>query len=508
MPAEIEVRNPATGALIETLPVHTREHVAAVVASVRAAQGRWARLPVEDRASAVGRLRDVLVRRAPEIAELVSAENGKVRQEALLHDVGPTLAVLEYFTHEAARILSPERVHLALVKHRKSYLVYQPKGVVAVISPWNFPFFLPASDTIMALIAGNGVVIKPSEVCPRSVLCLKRCLDEAGLDPELVQVVTGFGETGAALIEAEPDHVVFTGSVATGRRIGVACAERFIPCTLELGGKAPAIVLDDADLERTAHALVWGGFANAGQICASVERIYATPGIYDPLLRRIAALTRELKVGSPASSGPADIGAITFPRQIEVAKALIEDARDKGAEVLTGSGGAIDGGRFFPPTVLGGCSHEMRVMTEETFGPVLPVMKVNDANEALTRANESKLGLGAYVFSSNLEQARRLAERIEVGSVMINDVILHGGLPEMPWGGIKHSGHGVARSDRGLKELCHIRHINEPRLPGPLSKNEPHWFPYTEKSERGVLTFLRSFFGGSAPARLARWLLS
>lgn len=506
--AELEVHNPATGELIERLPVDSREEVFAKVQRVREAQKRWARQAIEDRAAQVGRLREVLVRRADEIANTVAKENGKVRQEAFLHDIGPVLAVLEYFAHEAPRILAPKRLHLALLKHKKSYLVYQPKGVVAVISPWNFPFFIPAADTVMALIAGNGVVIKPSENTPRAGLLVKSCLDEAGIDPELVQVVLGFGETGAALIDAQPDHVVFTGSVPTGRRIGVACAERFIPCTLELGGKAPAVVLDDADLERTAHAILWGGFANAGQVCASVERVYATAATHDRLVARVAEMARGLEMGSSPGDGPKDIGAMTFPRQVEIVRRLVEDAREKGAQVLAGGTEPEGGGRYLAPTVLAGCNHDMKVMKEEIFGPVVPFMKVNDVEEAIRLANDSLLGLGAYVFGGNLDNARRVAERIEAGSVMINDVLLHAGLPEMPWGGIKQSGHGVARSDRALEDLCHARHVCEPRVQSPNLSREPHWFPYSEKSERQVLGFIKDFFGSSAPARLARWLLS
>lgn len=505
---EIEVHSPATGDFIERLPVDSRDEVFAKVERVRAAQKRWARLAVEDRCAALGRLREVLVRHADDIANAVAKENGKVRQEAFLHDIGPVLAVLEYFVHEAPRILAPERLHLSLLKHKKSYLVYRPKGVVAVISPWNFPFFIPAADAIMALVAGNGVVIKPSENTPRSGLLVKSYLDEAGIDPELVQVVLGFGETGAALIDARPDHVVFTGSVPTGRRIGVACAERFITCTLELGGKAPAIVLDDADLERTANAILWGGFANAGQVCAGVERVYAVPGVHDRLVERVASMARELKMGCSPGGGPKDVGAMTFPRQVEIVRKLVEDAREKGAQVLTGGTEPEGGGRYLAPTVLAGCNHEMKVMKEEIFGPVVAFMKVSDEEEAVRLANDSHLGLGAYVFGGDLERARRIAERVEVGSVMINDVLLHAGLPEMPWGGIKQSGHGVARSDRALRDLCHARHICEPRVPSPNLSREPHWFPYTEKSERQVLGFIKDFFGSSAPARLARWLLS
>ncbi len=501
-----DVLNPATGQSIRTLPCHTPEQVAEDVARARRAQRAWAALTVEARGKKLERVAEAIGRRTDAIARLVSEENGKVHVEALLHDVGPTLLVMNYFIEHAPRILARESIRLAIAKHRKSHLAYVPKGVVGVITPWNFPFFMPGSDVSMALLAGNAVVLKPSEITPLSALILKECYDEAGIDPDLFRVVTGLGETGAALIDAGVDHVVFTGSVPTGRRVGVACAERMIPYTLELGGKAPAVVLDDADLDRTAGAILWGGFANAGQVCASVERVYATGHVYDELVRRVTDQAAKLQVGPPNGDGVVDIGAMTWPEQRDIVEALVADAREKGGRVTTGGERVANGdGTFYRPTVIADCNHDMRVMKEEVFGPVVPFMRVQDEAEAIRLANESHLGLGAYVFTKDRERGMRVAEQLEVGSVMVNDVLTHAGSPEMPWGGIRQSGLGVVRSERGLRELCHARHVNVDRV-RPLER-DPFWFPYGQRQTKLTRRFVRSIYDGAA-SRLVRKLLT
>lgn len=503
MGATFDVDNPATGQTLRALPCHSAEEVAEAMGRARRAQRAWSAQSVEARGKRLERVAEVIGRRTDEIARIVSEENGKVRGEALLHDVGPTLLVMSYFIEHAPRILARETIRLAIAKHRKSHLAYVPKGVVGVITPWNFPFFMPGSDVAMALLAGNGVVLKPSEVTPLSSLILKECYDEGGIDPDLFQVVTGLGETGAALIDAGPDHVVFTGSVPTGRRVGVACAERMIPYTLELGGKAPAVVLDDADLDRTAGAILWGGFANAGQVCASVERVYATAPVYDDLVRRVTEGAKALKVGAPDNGGVVDIGAMTWSKQRDIVESLVADAREKGARVTTG-GERVDGGLFYRPTVIADCNHDMRVMKEEVFGPVVPFMRVQSEAEAIRLANESHLGLGAYVFTKDRDRGARVAEQLEVGSVMVNDVLTHAGSPEMPWGGIRQSGLGVVRSERGLRELCHARHVNVDRV-RPLER-DPFWFPYSDKQTKVTRKFVRSLYDGAASKLIRKFL--
>jgi acyl-CoA reductase-like NAD-dependent aldehyde dehydrogenase len=499
------VTNPATGQPIGELPIDSRDDVGRAMERVRRASKFWAALTVEERCRRLVPVAKLITERMDDIAETISRENGKVRYEALSFDIGPLLLSMNYFIENAPRILAPEPIQLAITPHRKSYLSYQPRGVIAVISPWNFPFFLPGCDTIMSLIAGSGVLLKPSEVTPFSSLALKSCLDDGGIDPELVQVVTGFGETGAAVIDAKPDHVVFTGSVATGRKIGVACAERMISYTLELGGKAPALVLEDADLDRTANAILWGGFANAGQICASVERVFAVAPVYDRLVEKLTDAASKLRVGG--AEGESDVGSMTWPKQRDLVERLIADAKAKGARVTAGGERVGERGLYFQPTVLADCTADMDVMNAEIFGPILPIMKVESEDRALELANDSPLGLGAYVFTKDRERGKRVAEKIEAGSVMINDVLMFAGAPEMPWGGIKQSGLGVMRSDRGLRELCHARHVNYDRVTASWAR-DPWWFPYSKKTESQVKGFLKSIFADKPWSKWIRRAIS
>jgi len=505
--SRFDVTNPANGSVIKDLPVHPPEFVHAEMNRIRQASPKWAALSVEERCRQLAKVRDVISQRSDEIAEIVSQENGKAIHDSYWLDVVGTLGLMNYFVDNGPRILAPERLHLALLKHRRSYISYQPKGVVGIITPWNFPFFMPGSDVAMAMIAGNGVLLKPSESTPLSALILKECYDEAGVDPDLFRVVTGFGQTGAALIDSRPDHVVFTGSVNVGRKIGVSCAQQFIPYTLELGGKAPLLALEDADLERTSNAIVWGGFANAGQICASVERVYASASIYDDLINRVTEKTAKLRVGDPSQSELVDIGSLTVEQQQKNAARLVEDAVNKGARLMTGGKKTgNDAGFFYEPTILADCNHDMDVMKQEIFGPVVPVMPIDNDSEAIRYANDSHLGLGAYVFTGDPERGRRVAEQIQAGSVMINEVVAHAGVAEMPWGGIKESGFGFVRSDRGLQALCHPRHINEDRI-GVSMNRDPNWYPYTEKGLNGVKKFAKDMLGGSITAKLIRTIL-
>ncbi len=487
----ITVTSPATGEVLGEAPITPPEEVRQAVARARSAQAAWGDLPVRARASRIKRFRKALLKEAENLAAHIARENGKPKQEALIHDILPLTLMLAYFERRAPQVLRAKRLDMFLLMHRASYLHYRPKGVVGVIAPWNFPLYIPFSDAAIALLAGNAVVIKPSDVTPLIALRAKQIWDSTGLPADLLQVVPGGVETGKALIAADTDHIVFTGSVAAGRQVAVACAERLITCSLELGGKAPAIVRADADLDKTAQALVWGAFANSGQVCASVERVYADKRIYEPLVRRVADLTRKLRQGDP-TAGEVDVGSMTFPRQLDVVKTLVEDAVAKGARIETGGSRVGDKGLYFAPTVLSGVRQDMRIMREETFGPVLPIMPVESDAEALALSNDSHLGLGGYVFSGDTPRALRLAEHMQTGSVMINDVIFHAGMPEMPWGGIKQSGLGRIHADIGLLELVDVHHVNYPRLPLPWA---PWWYPYKESIYRFFLKGLKLVFG-------------
>ena len=328
----------------------------------------------------------------------------------------------------------------------------------------------------------------------------KKIYDSTGLPEDLFAVVVGHGGTGQALIDAGIDCCVFTGAVETGRKVAAACGQRLVPCTMELGGKAPLMACEDCDLERTAQAIVFGGFANSGQVCISVERVYAHDKVYQPLLDRVRALVAGLRQGDPARDF-VDVGAIIFPKQIDIARRHVDDAVQKGATLVCGGKTLPGPGQFFEPTVLAGCDHSMTVMREEIFGPVVPFMRVPSDEEAVRLANESHLGLNAYVFSRSRSRARRIAEQIQAGSVVINDVLSNYATVEAPFGGIKQSGFGRVHGVEGLRDMCHRKHVSYGHVPGP--SRDPYWYPYSAKSlhwlQRGVKLLLG---GGSLAKRL------
>jgi succinate-semialdehyde dehydrogenase/glutarate-semialdehyde dehydrogenase len=327
---------------------------------------------------------------------------------------------------------------------------------------------------------------------------VKQIYDSTGLPEDLFGVVQGHGATGQALIESGIQKLVFTGGVETGKKVAAACGARLIPCVMELGGKAPLVACADADLEKTARAIVFGGFANAGQVCISVERVYAHRDIYEPLVRRVKELTQELRVGDP-SLDFVDVGAIIFPKQIEVAEKHIADALKKGAELVTGGKRMPGAGQFFEPTVLAGCTEAMTVMNEEIFGPIVPIQRVEGDDEAVMLSNRSHLGLNAYVFTRSRSKGRKLAERIEAGSVLVNDVVSNYGCAEVPFGGIKESGFGRVHGDDALRDMAERRVVMDDRVPMP-AKN-PLWFPYTAGSFRVLLKATRALFGGGGIAK-------
>jgi len=365
----------------------------------------------------------------------------------------------------------------------KLVLSYRPMGVVGIITPWNFPFLLSLNPSVQALMAGNTVVLKPSEITPFVGLALAQLFADAGLPEDAFQVVTGDGATGAALLEAGCDKIAFTGSVRTGRRIAEVCGRALVPCTLELGGKDPMIVCDDADIERAARGAVWGAFTNAGQVCMSTERVYVVEPIAKAFTERVVALTRELRQG-PESEGEVDVGAITSPAQIEIIEAHVADAVAKGATVLTGGRrNPAYAGFFFEPTVLVDVNHDMAIMRDETFGPCLPIQVVKDEEEALRLANDSPYGLQASVWTRDSRKGKRLANRVAAGGVVVDDCIVTYGISESPFGGVKDSGIGRVNGELGLKSYCHVQSIVLPRLRG---KSELLWYPYTAKTLRLV----------------------
>jgi succinate-semialdehyde dehydrogenase/glutarate-semialdehyde dehydrogenase len=394
-------------------------------------------------------------------------------------------------------MLADEQISLHLLKHRKSYLHYAPLGVIGIIAPWNFPFVLALSEVTIALIAGNTVVLKPSEFTPQSGQMIADIFTQVDLPEDVFHVVHGEGSTGAALVTSGVDKICFTGGGPTARRILAAAAENLTPVVLELGGKDPMIVCADADIERAARAAVWGGFANSGQICASVERVYVHKDIAEPFIKRTVELTKKLRIGLASEGEDVDIGSMIHDRQVQISERQVQDAVARGAKVLTGGQRPTHvKGPFFEPTVLVDVNHEMDVMREETFGPLLPIKVVENDQEAIRLANDSVFGLDAYVFSSNATHADQIARQIEAGTVMINDVISSYSAPETPWGGVKQSGIGrVHGGELGIKEFCQMRHVMGERIHLP-NKRELWWFPYKKAQVPLLKKVFKFLFGG------------
>lgn len=487
-----EIRNtePATGRPLPPVRIHSADEIRSAVRRAREAQVRWAGLTWEEREKRLLAFRSLLVARAGEVYGVLMREIGKPKFEALAHEVYPVADLAHFFAKNAKRILRDEPIPLRkLSPLKRSYLRHEPRGVVAVIGPWNFPFSIPMGDVVMALAARNAVVVKPSEFAPGTAELGRQLLLAAGIDPDLVAVVQGGPEQGAALVAAGVDMVMFTGSVSTGRKVGAACGERLIPFVAELGGKDPAIVLPDADLETAARQVVWGAFANSGQVCASVERVLVHDSIHDRFVARVVELTRALRQGDPlaAGDGGVDVGPMVVPGQLEIVRKHVEDAVARGARILAGGKAWGErGARFFEPTVLVDVKPDMAIWREETFGPTLPAMRFRDEDEAVRLANESEYGLTGYVFSSNVHRAERIANRLHAGTVMVNDVLYTHAVPETPWGGVKNSGIGRVHGIEGLRDLCLPRHVNLPRLPTRMTRPlAAAWtYPYRDRGFR------------------------
>jgi acyl-CoA reductase-like NAD-dependent aldehyde dehydrogenase len=455
----IEVYAPATGTRIASVPALNAQEVHALVARARAAQPGWQERGVAERSRLLLRLRSVIAANADRVAHTSCDETGKLMFEALVTDVQTTCDLAKWYARRAAPIMRKRRVPSGWLITKRAYEVREPYGVVGIIGPWNFPVLNCMRSVLAALVCGNTVVLKPSEHSPLSSLLMRELATQAGIPDDVLLIATGDGATGAALVQADVDRLVFTGSVDTGRKIALAAAERLLPLTLELGGKDPMIVLEGADIDRAADAAIVGAFANTGQICTSIERAYVEAAVYDEFLQRVVDKARQIRIGADEA---ADVGAITVEMQIEKIEEQVDDALRHGARALVGGERIRGHGRYFAPTILADVRQDMRIMREETFGPVLPVMKVRDAEEALRLANDSPFALGGSIWGKRRD-VEKLAPRLRAGMITLNDTMVNGMIAGLPFGGLKDSGYGRVYGDEALREMTWPRGVTVDR---------------------------------------------
>jgi acyl-CoA reductase-like NAD-dependent aldehyde dehydrogenase len=480
----IDVLRPVDGSLIETVEIDSPERVAERFARARAAQPGWEAIGFSGRRRWLESFRDWILGNQDRLDDLMQQETGKVRADATL-EAFYCLEAINFWLDRGPKWLADETVppHNPLLRTKRAKIVYRPFGVVGIISPWNFPVILSIGDALPALVAGNAVVIKPSELTPLTVRELVRGWREEIGAPDVLHVVNGMGETAEALID-EADYVNFTGSERTGKLVMKRAAETLTPVSLELGGKDPLIVTRDADLERAVNATAWGGLVNGGQTCIAIERVYVEEPVYDEFVERLRAKIETLRQGADGAAFSAEIGAMTSPAQTEIVAEHVEDARRAGARVLTGGRRKDGPGDWYEPTLIADADHSMRVMREETFGPVIPVMKVRDTEQAIELANDSDYGLGSSVFAGDAAEGERIARRIEAGHSNVNDVLVNYNVLGLPMGGWKRSGIGVRHGAQGIRRFCRTEALTIPRL--PQARSEAIWFPYSSR-KRGLV---------------------
>jgi acyl-CoA reductase-like NAD-dependent aldehyde dehydrogenase len=487
--------SPSTGAKLVDLDLTPPGDVAAVVARAREAQAKWAEVDLEERVRMVSRLKNRMLERASEIGKLVHDEVGKPEVEALLGEVLASADVVAYWAENIADELEPIEAELDALSYPKKagWIHREARGVIGVIMPWNFPFALPLRTLVPALMAGNAVVFKPSEFSSRTGRLIGELFE--GLVPAgLLGIVQGAGEVGAALCASDVDFIVFTGSPATGRKVAHACVDRLIPVALELGGKDAAIVLADADVERAANGIVWGAMMNAGQNCGAVERVYVEKAAAKALTDAIVTATRALRMG-------VDVGPLTTPAQRAIVEGHVEAARKGGGEILVGGETCESEGvkLGYRPTVVKIDADDNPLIADETFGPVVPITEVADVEEAVRRANASRYGLTASVWTKDVAKGEAVAKRLRAGVVTVNNHGFTGAIPSAPWGGVGETGWGVTGSPLMLDHLTRPRLILVDRN---RAKREVWWFPYTETLTRLALAFAALRGGATLGGRI------
>jgi acyl-CoA reductase-like NAD-dependent aldehyde dehydrogenase len=493
----LESFNPASGELVGSVATITPDQVQGIVDEVARIQPAWAELPAKDRAGYLRRAAAALLDEIDEIAALLTAEQGKPRVEAYTMELLPTIDALHWCAKAGPKILADEKIRMSVgpLLSKKAHFSYEPIGVVGIIAPWNYPWSIPFGEVAIALMAGNGVVLKPASLTPLLGEAIRRVFEKGGLPEGLLRVVHGGGVVGDALTRSSVGKVFFTGSVEVGRRVGEACAEQIKGCVLELGGKDPMIVCADADLDNAIAGAVWGGFSNAGQTCSGIERVYVMREVADRFVDGVVREAKRLRIGDP-TQWETEISAMTSGDQYEIVCELVDDAVASGATKLCGGPAEVPGlgGRFYAPTVLTGVTHEMRIMKEEIFGPVVPIVVVDSEQEAIELANDSEFGLGASVWTKDRDKGERIARRIESGMVWVNDHSFSHGACQCSWGGVKDSGIGRSHSKFGFYECVNVKtNAWEPGL-----ARDFWWHPYDRTLGEAIRASARLLYGKGA----------
>lgn len=495
--------NPANKEKIGEVPIMTAGQVEEAVQQAWRAFDIWQMTNFYERSKMLMKFHKVLEQHADEVAALVTAEVGKPIVEAYLSELSGPLDTCIYLAEQTELILKEQALHFSnpLLSSKQSTIVFDPLGVIGVISPWNYPFSIPTMNILAALMTGNTVVLKPSEKSPLIGLKIGELFEKAGFPKGVVTVVTGDRKTGEALTKCQLARVIFTGSVEGGAKVMAQAAPNIIPVSMELGGKDPAIVLPDAPADWTAKGLVWGAFTNAGQACASIERVYIVKGKNtDKLLDRILYHTSQLRLGQPTDPNT-EVGPVIDEQQLLKIVDQVERAKADGAKILCGGSRRDDlGGYFFEPTVMTGVNHKMDIMTKETFGPVMPIMIVNSEDDAVVMANDSEYGLAASVWSPNLRRGEAVARDLNTGTVLMNDCLFSHASPQVPWGGIKKSGIGRSHGHFGLLDLVNIKHICTDSAGGG---DRIWWYPYGESRVQVAKSGIKFLHGSNIFARLS-----
>jgi acyl-CoA reductase-like NAD-dependent aldehyde dehydrogenase len=492
---QLSLKSPVDLSHIDTYDCATSDEISLVMTQAKIAQSKWKQTTLKERVELMHRIADIVIQQQDRIMDVVMRETGKPIQEAMAMEVFSAVDSLVFYAKRAEKWLSDKKIkmHGPMRFLKKTIITYKPRGVVAVITPWNGPFILSINPVIQAILCGNSVIVKPSEVTPMSGAMVQEIFALADAPIHLVQTLIGDGETGAELISQGPDKVSFTGSVATGKKIASKCGEMLIPFSLELGGKDAMIVCSDADVQDAASGAVVGSFMNAGQYCCGTERVYVMADIYDEFVEKVVSITNSL-VQSNDCKG--DVGPTFWDKQIDIIEDHVDDAIAKGATVLAGGKrNPAFQGLYFEPTVMTEVTHDMKIMKDETFGPVMCIMKVNSEDEALSLANQSHYGLNGNVWTKDLAKGQKIAQSIETGACSVNDMAMSYGVNEVPFGGVKNSGIGVVNGKEGLLGYAHA-------MPIIIGKKSASAYPYTDKSFDQLKGALKIFWGNRLVRKL------